>query len=455
MFRYYPTLKTNHSVISVSSVAKTAQDDGLYGRIFKNSAMLTAGKAYTALAGLVYLALATRALGAHNFGVLILIHAYAVAVRDLITLKTAQSVVRYGALCLERNAREDFQKLVKFTMLLDLVFCVAAALAGMLAVPLVGPWFGVTPELVPVATLYCLMILFNFKTTSLGLLRLFDRFDLVALMLMLVPTIRLAGACAAYLFYQHVGAFLLFWFSAGALQCFVTIWFGWREFSRRGFSKDMNLSLKNLIKPHEGIISFIWASHVNKTLLTSSVHIATLIVGALSGPASAGLFKIAQESAAVLVKPARLFTETVYPEMTKIAVINNFSRLWNIIKHTALVGGAIAGFFLLLVFLFGDSLLGLFFGAEYASAYDILVLMMIGAAITMTSFALDPALFSIGRPDISMYVRVFTTILQITALVLLLPEFGLVGAGLAVIAGSLATALLLLFYTNRLVKKSA
>ena len=430
-------------------------DDGLYRRVFKNSAMLTAGKLYTALAGLVYLALATRALGAHNFGVLILIHAYAAAIRDLITLKTSQCVVRYGALCLENNAREDFQKLVKFTMLLDLGFCAAGAAVGMLAVPLVGPWFGVTPELVPAATIYCLMILFNFKTTSLGLLRLFDRFDLIALMLMLVPTIRLAGAGIAFLYYQNVSAFLFFWFSAGALQCFATVWFGWREFSRRGLSKDMNLSLKHLIRPHEGILSFIWASHINKTLLTSSVHIATLIVGAMLGPAGAGLFKIAQESAAVLIKPAQLFTETVYPEMTKIAVTKQFNRLWNVIRHSALVGGAIAGFILLLVFLVGQSLLGLFFGAEYVNAYDILVLLMIGAAITMTSFALEPALCSIGRPEVSMYIRVFTTILHITALVLLLPKIGLVGAGIAAIAGSLATALLLLFYSNRLIRTPA
>ena len=149
--------------------------------------MLTAGKLYTALAGLVYLALATRALGAHNFGVLILIHAYAVAIRDFITLKTAQCVVRYGALCLENNAREDFQKLVKFTTLLDIVFCVIGTLVGILALSRVGPWFGVTEDLELVAAVYCCMILFNFKTTSLGLLRLFNRFDLVALMLMVVP----------------------------------------------------------------------------------------------------------------------------------------------------------------------------------------------------------------------------------------------------------------------------
>ena len=429
--------------------------DGLYLRVFKNSAMLTAGKVYTALVGLVYLALATRALGVHNFGVLILIHAYAVAIRDFVTLKTSQCVVRYGALCLERDSRGDFQKLVKFTMLLDLGFCAVGAVVGMLAVPLVAPWFGVTPELAPVATLYCLMILFNFKTTSLGLLRLFNRFDLIALMQMLVPTLRLAGALAAYLFYQNVSAFLLVWFGAGAIQCFVTVWFGWREFTRRGFGQDMDLSLKHLLRPHEGILPFIWASHVNKTLHTSSVHIATLIVGALSGPAGAGLFKIAQEFANALVKPALLFTETVYPEMAKIAVLRDYRRLWDVIRHSALAGAAFAGIILTVIFLFGQSLLGLFFGAEYANAYDILVLLMIAAAIAMTTFALDPALHSIGRPDISMYVRVFATLLHITGLALLVPELGLPGAGLAAIAGNLATALLMLFYTHRLIKQSA
>ena len=401
------------------SGAKQLAADGLFRRVFKNSAMLTAGKVYTALVGLLYLALATRALGAHNFGVLILIHAYAVAVRDFVTLKTSQCVVRYGAICLESNQEEDFQKLVKFTMLLDIGSCVAGTLVGMLAISVVGPSFGVTPELVPVASVYCIMILFNFKATPLGLLRLFDRFDLIAVMLMVVPTIRLVGACAAYVYYRDVSAFLFFWFIAGAVQCIGIVYFGWREFGRRGFSKGMNLEFRHLTRPHQGILSFIGTSHVHRTLYTSTVHIATLIVGILMGPVGAGLFKIAQETSAVLLKPAQLFNETVYPEMAKIAVNKNYPRLWKIITHSVLVAGAIAGVILLLIFLFGQSLLSLFFGAEFIQAYDVLLLLMFGAAVTMTTFALDPALYSIGRPDICMNIRIFTTILHISALVLL------------------------------------
>ena len=439
-------------MISVSSVAKQITDDGLFRRVFKNSAMLTAGKVYTALVGLLYLALATRALGAHNFGVLILIHAYAVAVRDFVTLKTSQCVVRYGAICLESNQEEDFQKLVKFTMLLDIGSCVAGTLVGMLAISVVGPSFGVTPELVPVASVYCIMILFNFKATPLGLLRLFDRFDLIAVMLMVVPTIRLVGACAAYVYYRDVSAFLFFWFIAGAVQCIGIVYFGWREFGRRGFSKGMNLEFRYLTRPHQGILSFIWTSHVHRTLYVSTVHIATLIVGFLMGPVAAGLFKIAQEASSVLLKPALLFNETVYPEMAKIAVNKDYRRLWSVITHSALVAGAIAGIILLVIFVFGQSLLSLFFGAEYINAYDVLILLMIAAAMMMTTFALDPALYSIGRPDISMNVRIVTTILHISIMILLLQEIGLVGAGIAAIAGNLATALLLMFHTNRLIR---
>ena len=141
--------------------------------------------------------------------------------------------------------------------------------------------------------------------------------------------------------------------------------------------------------------------------------------------------------------------------MAKIAVNGNYTRLWSVITHSALVAGAIAAAILLVIFLFGKSLLGLFFGAEYGNAYDVMVLLMIAAAVTMATFALDPALYSIGRPDISMYIRIFTSTLHIAAMFVLLPEIGLTGAGFAALAGSASTALLLVFFTRSLIRRKS
>ena len=425
---------------------------GLFRRVFKNSAMLTAGKVYTALTGLVYLGLATRALGAYDFGVLILIHAYAVAVRDCITLKTSQCVVRYGTLCLENNRRADLQKLVKLTSLLDLAFCIIGTLVGALAVGLMGGWFGITEELTLAAQIYCGMILFSFKATPLGLLHLFNRFDLVALTLMVTPSIRLVGACVAFFIYQDVVAFLSAWFAAGACHSLATIYFGWREFQRRGLAEGMDLSMRELTVPHQGIWSFTWTSHVHRTLHTSIAHVSTLMVGFLVGPVGAGLFRVAQEAAAALLRPAQLFNETIYPEMAKIAVGGDYRRMRQIIAKSALLAGGVAGIILLLTLAWGRFLLDLFFGSGFGDAYGILILLMAAAAVTMGSFALDPALYSIGRPDICMYIRLCTTALHLALIVILVTELGLSGAGIASIVGSLATALLLLFFANRLLR---
>ena len=430
-------------------------DDGLFRRVFKNSAMLTGGKIYTALVGLIYLALATRSLGAHDFGVLILIHAYVVAIRDFTTLKTAQCVVRYGAICLESNDKAGFQKLVKFTTLLDFGFCLAGTLLGMLAVAVVGPWFSITPELMPMATIYCCAILFSFKSTPLGLLRLFNRFDLVAIMLMVVPSIRLIGACAAFMFYRDIVSFLFVWFIAGACNCLATVYFGWREFRRQGFVEGMDYRLDQLTRPHENIWSFVWTSNIHRTLVTSQVHFSTLAVGFLLGPVGAGLFKVAQESASILIKPAQLFNETIYPEMAKIATGERSRQLWKVITHSAMVAGAIAGVIFLVVFFFGKPLLNLIFGAEFIGSYNVLILLMIAAAITMATFALDPAMYAIGRPAIAMNIRILTSLLHVGVMIMLLMEIGLIGAGIAGIISSFITAFLLLFYANRLIKNKS
>ena len=440
-------------VISESiSRVKAAANNGLFRRIFKNSAMLTDGKIYTGLVGLIYLALATRALVPHDFGILILVHAYVTAIRSFTTLKTAQCVVRYGALSLESNDRASFQKLVKFTTLLDFGFCLTGTLLGMSAVVIVGPWFNITPELIPMTTIYCCAILFSFKSTSQGLLYLFNRFDLVAIMLMVVPSIRLIGACVAFVFYRDIIAFLMVWFIAGACNCLSTVYFGWREFKRQGFSENMDCRIDHLTRPHEKIWSFVWTSNIHRTLATGNVHFSTLAVGFLLGPVGAGLFKIAQESASVLVKPADLFNETMFPEMAKIVTSGSGRHLWKVITHSMMVAGAVAGCILLVVFVFGKPLLSLFFGTEFISSYEVLILLMIAAAIAMTTFALDPAMYAIGRPGIAMNIRIFTSLLHISVMIILLMEIGLPGAGIASIISSLATAVLLLFYACRLIK---
>ena len=61
---------------------------GSFRRLLKHFAMLGGGKTAAGLTGLVYLAIAAKALGAQQLGVLVLIHAYALAFAELVSFKS-------------------------------------------------------------------------------------------------------------------------------------------------------------------------------------------------------------------------------------------------------------------------------------------------------------------------------------------------------------------------------
>ena len=414
--------------------------------------MLSGGKGATALLGLAYLALATRALGVHYFGVLILIHAYVVVVRDFSAFKTSQCIVRYGAICLQNKTPEHFQQLFKFTLLLEIGSAAIGALIAIVLLPVIGPSLGLPVETIPLATLYCSIILFDFKSSSIGILRLFNRFDLLAKQSLVSPLIRLIGVSISFMTNAGLETFLVIWFLSGIGYTLVSVRSGWYELKQQGMLNNMSWRLHNLTEPFPDIWRFVWSTNINITLNMTASHMSTLAVGFVLGPVSVGLFRIAQEAANILTKPAQMFTETIYPEMAKIATNPEERNLWHIIVRAGLIGAGAALAVTLVIALFGQTLLALVFGAEFTDAYSVLLLLMLAGTITMATFSLDPALYAIGRPELLMKIKILTSVLHILVTLYLLMLIGLLGAGIAAIVSRTATAVLLISCVRKLLK---
>src|SRR3546814_3454387 len=72
-------------------------------------------------------------------------------------------------------------------------------------------------ELVSPGALYGLSVLFMVTATPTGLLRLYDRFDLLAVQTNVGALARLAGAAAVFLAGGGITDFLLVWFAASVV----------------------------------------------------------------------------------------------------------------------------------------------------------------------------------------------------------------------------------------------
>ena len=411
-------------------------DDGFLVRIFRNAGALLGGKAVAGVLSLGTLAVTARGLGPELFGALILIHSYVKLVGGLVKFQSWQAVIHYGASSLEHKRPQDLQALIKFTTALDLASAVIGMAIAVSLAGVVGAWLGWDEDTTSLVMVYSLLIAVTIKATPIGVLRLFDRFKLIALQTPLSPTVGLIGVALAYAWDGGLVAYLAAWFAAGVVESATLVILGWRELARQGLLRGLDFSLRGLAKPHPGLWRFVWASNVFTSLSAASSHLITLVLGWLLGPAAAGLYKIAHQFASVLVVPAAALRRTIYPEFARLVAKGDAARLRKLMLRAGLISGSVAVIVVLVIAGVGEPLIRLIVGEAYGAAADLLTLLAAGSAVMLYGFALEPVFFALGRPGIMLRLSVITAALNLVLIFLLVAEFGLIGAGMAALAST-------------------
>jgi O-antigen/teichoic acid export membrane protein len=418
---------------------KTWFADGVLSRMFKNAGLLLTGRATTMLLGLGVLSIAAHGLGAQRFGVVTLVVTYVQTIAAITTFQSWQAVIRFGALAQERKDQRQLQGLVRFCTLLDIAGVVVATAIAYLAVPWIGPRLGWDASVTAAARPYCLITVFSVTATPIGLLRLYDRFDLLSIQSVIGPAIRLVGVALAAFFHRGPAAYLVVWFAAGLCSGSVLVAMGWREFRRHGGLEGFSMApgaWAGSSEGHPGLWRFSLISNLHYTVQTVSTLLTTLLVGAAAGPAPAGIFKIARDVATVLTKPAELLDYAIYPEFARLG-----SRAeWRAFPRLILRSGAMVGFtgivLMLLVAMVGHRMLGVAFGHDFVAAQMPLMLLLGAATLALLGFPLEPALYAMGRPGIPLQINTAVIAVYVPGLFFLTRAYGPLGAAGATLLSS-------------------
>jgi O-antigen/teichoic acid export membrane protein len=416
-----------------------SQPTGWFGdhrlaRIFKNAGLLLGGRVTTGLINLAVLVIAARALGAEQFGLVVLVQTYVQTVQAIATFQSWQAVIRYGAVALEQKDMRSFHSLLRFCTLLDVGGVVIGTLIAVLAVPWIGPMLDWDGKVMAAAVPYCFVLLLMVTATPTGLLRLFNRFDLLSIQSVVSPALRLVGVMIAAALDAPLWAYLLVWFVGGGLAGLVLIVMGWREAARQGYLKGFTLSPMSALEAlahHPGLWRFAVVSNLHATIQVVSQQMTTVLVGGLASPAAAGLFKVARDVATAITKPAEMLNTAIYPEFARLASQEQWQPMPRLIIRTGAVAAA-AGFALVVLAAFiGPWFLATAFGPEFVEAHATLMWLLTAAVIGIAGFSMDPALYAMGRPGIPLQVNTVAVILFVPLLIVLTNWIGPLGAGIA------------------------
>lgn len=416
-------------------------------RIYANLGRLLGGKAAAGVVSLIYLAIAARALGRVDYGVLVLVHTYVMTVAGIIEFPGWHAVVRYGAQTVADNDRPRLTRLIAFAGLVELGCGLLAIAAAALLAPIVGPRLGWPPAAMALAAPYSLAVLSTIRATPAGYLQLTGRFDLLGLHNLVAPTVRLVGAAAAALTHAGLRGFLVAWLAA-ALAEWAAMWALGAYVARGRLSRrDLAPGLSGVRRENPGLWRFMWGANVDVTLAELSGRLAPLAVGFVLGPGAAGLFAVAQRATSVLAQPAQILGQAAYAELAHLVAGGDRGQgLTAVLRRAVSAALAAAAPVCLIIGLFGERLAVLIAGEAFAAAGVVMLWLAVARAILLAGPPMSAALTALGRPGLSVRANFLSAGVLLLALPILLQWRGLTGAGVqAVLQAVVAVGLLALF----------
>jgi len=410
-------------------------------RILGNFAYLLRGRGIAAVMLLAATALMARALGPAEFGMVVLIHTYAVLVRSFLNVKQFLAIVRWGVPALDAGDHATLRRLVNICWRIDWLSCIGATLVAFLLAPLLGPFMGMDQQQVIMLTVYSLVLLATGNRTAIGILRLYDRFDLLGWKETIGPAIRLVGVLIAWWLDAPMVVYVATFGFAFAVEEFYLGWFGRREYRRQmGSLPVADNADKARIKEFSGLRHFLWITYWQSNVDLVPKHGSILLAGVLMGPAEAGLLRLARQFSTLLSKPAGLIRQVVFPDLT---------RSWNqgnsdfklIVTRTAMLAGGLGLFFVLAGHFFGEYLLGTLIGEDFVAAAPVLTLLLLASTVDLTAASLRSAAYAIGHAGKVLRVYALSAVVYIALFILCTMNMGLIGSGVAACAAAALPAI--------------
>lgn len=413
--------------------------DGVFRAVLRNAGYLGSTKLIGAGLGLIALASAGRGLGPHLFGVLMIVHTYATGTGSLVKFQSWQMILRYGGPALRLGDVPRAKDAIRFAFGLDIASGLVGMALAMLALPVLAKTFQIPPEYFWLALIYCTLVPTMSAATPTGVLRLLDRFDLLAAQQLATPILRASGAGAAYLSGTGFTGFVIAWYVADLAGDLILWAMAVRELRRRDMLDALRPGLRAPARRLPDSWSFAWTTNIAISLDASWGQLSNLVVAGILGPTAAGLYKIANTLIDTAGKPANLMTKGFYPEIMRLDPASK--QPWRLALRTGIFAALIGMAVVAVVVLGGRPVIGFAFGAKYLPAYGLLSAMVVALVVAMAAFPLESLLYMVGRQRAALVAQAAGTALYLTTLTVLCHRFGLPGAGAAFIIGTVTLAL--------------
>jgi O-antigen/teichoic acid export membrane protein len=418
-------------------------------RILRNTSWSLVGKGLGAVLSMVYLALVARSLGPTDFGRFALIFSFGQGICALVGFPTWQIILRYGTKHVLDGKADKFAQLTWLCLAMDLAGFTIGALLTAFGLFAFGELFGIDAELRSGIIWFTIILLLSTRSTVIGILRAHDRFRDVALSDSLVPIIRFIGVFIVAYNQPSVEAFLIVW-AASEIITTLILWMITLPALKLPLGAQNLRQLSSYYAEYPDITRFTGFTNLGVILRVINQQFVVLMVGLFTGAASAGFFRLGHQLGQVLARVSDGATIAVYAEHSRMTHIAAEDAVASMSGRAIKILAISAAFLLAILMIFGNWLIVTIFGDSFAPAYPFVVLLGGAAAVQLGSSAFEPALMAKGHAGSVLIANMIGAAALLIVFFALIGVYAALGAAVAILVGSIVTAISLGLFYRRL-----
>ena len=425
-----------------------ADIDKPFRAVLRNFGTVMSGQLAITVMGFLALTLNTRALGLSALGILFLIQATCELTAKVLSFQNWQTMIKFGADALKDKDPGRLRAAWRFGFLLDMLAAMVAALIAGSLLLWVPELIGVDTENGMFGLIYAASLLLSGSGTSVGALRVLDRFSVVVAINVASAALLLINAAILWAVSAPLWVYLVSIPVINGAMSLLLILSGYRRTAQ--VAAGISNKFRNAPLDRRSFLRFALGVSATGTLNTVRQRGEILIVGALIGPAASALYGVAYRVATLISRVAEAGRQSVYPELAKMVSDGKFLEAVALAFRLLRLGLFVAVPGIAIIFLFGGDILQLLFGEKFKAAAPNLLLLGISTGLYATFFAVGPLIqlqLGTGRFFI-LNLAAFLVFLPLAALgpwLLGQPGAGLGAAAFSVLLAGLSVGQLLVY----------
>lgn len=155
-------------------------NNDFWSKLIKNVSTVIVGNGGSSIINLIVTVVMIRTIGNTDYGVFLLALQYMNLIDGIVNFQSWAGVIKYGSEAIVEHREDKLAAIFKRGFIIDILTAILGAVIALLILPIVTKLMHWDGDLALLTAIFSFEILFHLEGTSIGILRLYDKFKLTA-----------------------------------------------------------------------------------------------------------------------------------------------------------------------------------------------------------------------------------------------------------------------------------